>query len=180
MSIFVPKKTKDYELLAEGQHQAVLTVHDLGVKPTAYGPKEKVLFRWTVEKRDKDGFRLSAAEFFTKTFGEKANLTKACKDLLGRDPSKEENFDLESMNGINRLIIVKHSTNEGTGKVYANVVARLNPPKDAPMIPADDAKAPGQTGKINHTAAPTGASNTNTSSAITAANPITDEDVAFA
>lgn len=180
MPIFVkkPASTKVFELVPEGQHQAVLTVHDLGVKNTAFGPKEKILFRWTVAQRDKDGFRLSAAEFFNKVFGDKANLTKACKDLLGRDPSNEPNFDLQSMDGMNRFIIVKHSTND-EGKVFANVVARLNLPKDAVLLPAVDAQAPKQIGKINQTAAPTGASNT-TSSAITAANPITDEDVAFA
>lgn len=181
MPIFVKKpiSTKVYELVPEGQHQAVLTVHDLGIKNTAYGPKEKVLFRWTIAQRDKDGFRLSAAEFFNKVFGPKANLTEACIDLTGEDPSGDPTFDLESLNGINRLIIVKHSAPNAEGKRFANIKARLDVPKDAPQLPAVDPQAPNQNAKMNPTAAKPSASSTNPS-AITAANPITDQDVAFA
>ena len=180
MPIYVkrPVSTKVFELVPEGQHQAVLTVQDLGVKQTAYGPKEKVLCRWTIAGRDKDGFRISCAEFFNKVFGPKAKLTEFCIDVIGKDPSNDPTFDLESMNGINKIIIVKHSKNE-EGKVFANVKARLDVPKDAALLPAVDPQAPNQNGKINQTAAQPSASKTNPS-AITAANPITDDDVAFA
>lgn len=132
---------KDFEPVSEGVHQAVLAdIEDLGMVQTAFGDKPKVKFLWLTDEADEGGRTKYVFERFTASLHEKAQLRKRVKELLGRDLSaaelKEKTFDIETLLGTRRGLIIEH--NESQGKVYANVKATIKPDTKARVeIPAD-------------------------------------------
>lgn len=156
MPLMVTKPEGNFTIAPEGSHVAVITeVKDLGVVETNFGPKEKVRIKWEIAQRDGEGRRISAIQQFTKSLHEKSSLYKALKSILGREPGKS--FDLETLVSTNAQIVVTHTEKEG--KTYSNIAAILKVPAGTPVLPAKDSGSGG---------------------AITAKNPITDADVAFA
>lgn len=168
MPIVASSSSKTYELPTEGTHQAVLAqVKDLGELDTQYGKKHKVQFKWQVAELDKDGDRRSVVERFTLSLHQKASLRKRIKSVFGKEPPAT--MDIEKLVGSNCQLVITHA--EVDGKKYANIAAVLRLPEGAaklePVVKPDQANQ-----AKSEEPAPR-------SNAVTAANPINDEDIPF-
>jgi hypothetical protein len=131
MPMVVSSPKKQYELPDEGTALAVLAdVIDLGKVETAYGPKERVRFKWFVEQTGKDGKPINLIQSFNKSMHEKSTLRKTVKSVLGRDPG--DSFDLETLIGSNARLVIEH--NEYEGRTFANITAVIKPEKGARLL----------------------------------------------
>ena len=160
---------REYELLSEGLHQAVLAdIEDLGMLPTQWGDKHKIRFVWLTDEADSKGFTKRAFDKFTFSLNEKATLYKVLKQMKIKLPAKGQ-FDVASLLGRQQGIVVQHSEpKEGTGKTYANIVSYMAPNPTATIrIPADFKRkvaAPAVAGAKTSASDP---------------GPITDDDIPF-
>jgi len=169
---------KNFELVTEGQHQAVLnTVKDLGMVDTVFNgvPKKvrKVQLIWQTAELDAEKKPKLIFERMTLSLHEKSQLFKRIRGLFGKNPPVT--LDLEKLVGTQTQLVIKHSEGKdknGQPRTFANIVATL---KLAPgqawleIIPLDKIIKP--KGEVKQAVA---ASNT-----ATAENPITDEDIPF-
>lgn len=113
---------KQWPIASEGAHVATIeSVHDLGIQETSYGPKHKVRITWLLDEKSEDGQTLKTFQSFTKSWGDKSNLRKAARSILGRDPGDE--YDTNELVGKRATLVLGHD--EVNGKTYANVRAIL-------------------------------------------------------
>lgn len=123
MSLIVTRSKKQYEIAAEGTHEATLQeIRELGKVETSFGAKEKLLFIWEVEQVDSKGEPVKVFQRFTKSLHPKAALYKAVRSITGEDPGDE--FDLSKLIGTSVQLVIQHNESDD-GVIYANVAAIL-------------------------------------------------------
>lgn len=175
---------KDFEPVSEGVHAAVLAdVVDKGIVPTAFGDKHKVMFTFVTDEADENGSMKYVFQSFTASLHEKATLRKAVKAIQGGKDIDGSDFDLETLIGRQVQLVVQH--NEGRdGKVYANVASILKPKGPTVNIPPDFTRRKDKTDKPafksgGGTAAARAILAPARSNAVTAAAPISNDDIPF-
>jgi hypothetical protein len=135
MSMMVDTPKKVYELFEEGVPitGTIAGWRDLGVVPTKFGPKAKVLVKIYTGLKDGEGDDQTAIASFTKNLHEKSSLRAFLKSVIGRDPG--EQYDVLLTIGKSNDYVFSTSTGAG-GKQYSNISAVLRATKKLP-IPAD-------------------------------------------
>jgi hypothetical protein len=114
--------TKQFEILGEGVHNAVLAaVQDVGLVTSAFNGEEKpkVRFVWMSDELDSEGNPLVTLQSMTNSMHEKSTLRKTVKGILGKDPG-DGPLDDSKILGAQCQIVITH--NESNGRTYANVV----------------------------------------------------------
>lgn len=157
MSLVVTANSgKTFEKPDSGFIQGVLAdVVDLGLVKTTFKGDEKealmVRFIWVLEKNGTDGKPLTVAQRFTASLHEKANLYKTVKQILNSAPPTT--FDLESMIGQSRTLLIAREKSADGQKDYANVMG-IGPQNGNPVaIPADFIRAKNKPAKQGTAAA---------------------------
>ncbi len=142
-SLMVTTTKKNYELVDEGQVQAVLAdVDRVPDVETQWGTKDIIRFYWLTSqlgtKEENDGQMLPIFQRFNASLHEKATLRKAISKILGYDPGEE--YDIGALIGMNAILIIEH--NEKEGKTYSNVAGQgtaiLKLPKGATKLGIPD------------------------------------------
>lgn len=123
----------DFQLAPEGTHRSMCyMVVDLGMQPSNFGPKHKVMIGWelTDEPMD-DGRPFTVSARYTASLNEKANLRQHLEAWRGRKFTDEElaGFDVFNVLGVPCLVTVTHNHNQQSGKTYANVTSVTALPK---------------------------------------------------
>ena len=167
---------KTFELVTEGQHQAVLnTVKDLGMQDTVFNGVAKKVHKiqlvWQTDELDQEKKPKLIFERMTLSLHDKSQLFKRIKGLFGKNPPTT--FDVEKLIGTNTNLVVTHNEGkdrDGKPRTYANIAATLKlaaGQKKLEIVPLDQIIQ-------KKDSAPATKSNE-----ITDANPITDEDIPF-
>jgi hypothetical protein len=122
---------QDFDPVPQGTHAAVCyLVADIGMQPTTYGPKHKVVIGFEIpdqiiEYKDKDGNDVKKPmiinNFYTASLSSKAILTGDLEGWRGRAFTSEElqGFNLFNVLGKPCVITVVH--NVVGDKTYANI-----------------------------------------------------------
>jgi hypothetical protein len=184
--LIAPPSGKSFAPATQGQQHAVLAeVRDLGVNKitTNFGGVEKtenvhqILFRWQLSELDpetKEPKRIY--EKFRFSMHEKAKLYKRVSGMFGgRVPPKD--YDFTKLEGLNYDLLIVQQTGKD-GKVYANIAGTVARAKDArklEIVKIDPPKSKSTpAAQQQDVAAVFGSGN-----AVTAAAPITDDDIPF-
>ena len=179
--LLAPPPGKTFEVAKQGQQQAVLAeVRDLGINKitTTFNSVTKtedvhqILFRWQLSEIDaetKEPKRIY--EKFRFSVHEKAKLYARLTGMFGgRIPPKDYNY--HKLEGLNFDLMIVHN-----GK-YANIVGTIPVPNNYPKLTVVAIAAPKDKStpatQQQDVAAVFGSGN-----AVTAAAPITDEDIPF-
>ena len=113
----------DWPVAPEGAEPATIkNVKDLGIRATNFGDKHQLRLDWLLDKLSDDGRELMVFQTFTASLGDKSNLRKAIRQILGRDPGPE--YDTDDLIGRRATLVLGHDEGSG-GRVYANVRAIL-------------------------------------------------------
>jgi len=136
-----------FEPLAPGTYTArCVSVIDLGVQETGFGPKEKVYIGFEVpdervEWKDKDGVEHEGPAFI----GSRYTLSINAKSILGQHltswrgvpftDQERQGFNVLTVLGAPCLISVVHT--ESNGKTYANIQSIMRLPKGMQAKPAE-------------------------------------------
>ena len=123
MSLKLTYSSNSREPVPPGTHKAVLVdVVDLGIQETQFGEKPMCRLTFEVEKtHPESGKRLTISKWNTATLAPKSNLYADVKAMIDRDLEEGEDFDVESMIGISRLIAVTHV--ERNGSTFDNITS---------------------------------------------------------
>ena len=134
---------KDFEPVTEMIQPGVLAdIVDKGQVPDSFNPgktKHKCYFVWLLAEEDTEGRNKRVFKSFTVSLHEKASLRKHIKELTGKDVTGES-FDLDSLIGIKRLLVLaQEDAKEPGGKPFTKITATmpLKKGQTAPEIPAD-------------------------------------------
>ncbi|PYV80159.1 MAG: hypothetical protein DMG96_01585 [Acidobacteria bacterium] len=120
MSFVIETKKKIYKLFPT---QEPITAMVTGVKlqpncETLYGKKTKVFIKITSNLKDDDGDSMSSLFSATASMGEKANLRRFCKQILGYDPG--DVYNVTKLLGLTRDFIFE--TNKASdGRQFSNI-----------------------------------------------------------
>lgn len=124
----------DFKLVPQGTHIAVcFLVADVGMQPTSYGPKHKIIMGWELpqETIEVDGVEkpMIIYQNYTASLSEKANLRQDLESWRGKafTPQELAGFDLFNVLGHPCMVSVIH--NESGQKTYANVQTVTSLPK---------------------------------------------------
>jgi hypothetical protein len=177
----------DREPVSEGLHSAILAdIVDLGVIDTGFGPKRKLQFTWLTDEADEEGKTKYLFNRYTASLHEKATLRKDFAKIAGRDLTADElaskDLDIEGiLLGRQNTVVVEHSEDPKTGKVYANIATFMKPQGAKLAVPADfqrkkDRQPQPQTQKSVVKAAGGGKA---VAAAAYKPAPITDDDIPF-
>ncbi len=136
---FIVKKTVfDNELPTEGQHLAVLADMDFqaGVQ-SEFGLQDQYYFYWLVDqvgtKPENKGQHLEIRQMLNVSMGEKSNLRKTIRGMLGFDPGDGgDGYDVQALIGTSAYIIIEHRTSK-EGRIYAKVGMTLKAPTGAKL-----------------------------------------------
>lgn len=172
--MLVSNNTKDFEKPDSGMFTGVLAdVIDVGLQPTAYGPKAKVRLVWILNAKDTEGNYYRVMTQATASLNEKARLYQIVKDILGSAPPVP--YELDGLIGkVNQLVIVREKSADGT-KVFANVKAIIPaPPGTTFAVPQGFVRQKDKKQGTANTAAPVAASQVPATSV-----QISDEDIPF-
>lgn len=106
------------ELIPAKSYLAVVCgVYDLGTQSGgAYGAKHQILIAWELHNRkgpvrDKEARVLTISNFYTLSFGDKANLRRDVESMLNRrftETEAKEGYDVEDLLGIACRLQVEH------------------------------------------------------------------------
>jgi hypothetical protein len=122
---------KEYPQLSEGvQNITVVEVRPLGMKETQWGPKRKVLVKWTGEEKDAESNPITIVKVYTHTMGagdKPSYLRVDTEAILGQKLTDHEArlFDLEQLLGKTNPAVIEHTVKGD--KTYANVAKILKP-----------------------------------------------------
>lgn len=95
----------------------VCGVYDLGTQAGGtFGPKHQILLMWELHNRkgpvrDEEGRNLTISNFYTLSFGDKANLRRDVESMLNRNFSEaeaKEGYDIENLIGLPCRLQVEH------------------------------------------------------------------------
>ena len=148
--------------------------------PTAYGPKNKVTFKWLLNAKDKEGNYYTVIRAVNRTMGIGSDLYKLVQELLGTTPPVP--FDVETLIGTVRNLVITRSlgVDKRTGKPteYANVTTTFPPkPGESFAIPQGFTRTKDKTRGGATQSVQTGASTAAAPAAT--ASQIQDEDIRF-
>jgi hypothetical protein len=199
--LIAPKSGGNFPPVSEGIVQGVIAeVRNLGLQDETFNgvtkKVHKILVRWQTAEMDKgrpaEGQNAAVPpapkriyEKFTFSNHEKAKLRKRVEGIYGQAPP--DNFDYNKLVGAQRNLMVVHNTSK-SGDVFANIVGttKLNPGQaKLEIVAIADAKsktpAPQGSSSPAQQAAPQAANPAfgNAGTAVTAAAPITDDDIPF-
>lgn len=173
--IIEAKPKKQYELPDKGLQQAVLAeVNDVGLRTKTFnGVTEQVptvQFIWQFAKLDKEGKRITLPEEFRKSLSDKANLRKRIVDMFGKEPPLSLN--VSKLVGSNAQLLIDHAPGKTHPEIiYANIKAVMKHDPSKPKLEV----VPIERKKKDEPLKPAPVAGT----AITAASPITDDDIPF-
>lgn len=171
MPIFAPE-SKKFPPAAAGEQQGVIAkVVDLGMVENEYKGKKtikpNIKVIWQVAEKDEQGQPKRVSEFFVLSDDDRSNLYKRIMSLFGQPAPK--GFDYDKLVGTNRNLLLTHNA-----KGYA-VVSGVIPLKPGQakleIVPFED-KQEKAVAAITPVKPLSG-------TAVTAAAPITDEDIPF-
>lgn len=168
MAIIAERKASAFTPMTEGVVEAVAAeVTDLGVLPTAYGPKQTVAVRFV----DAEGNE--ASKLYTPSLSEKANLFK---DLTALNIEFDQNYDMEQMVGLQVRLVISEYTNK-KGHPAAKIEKVMKPSKGQNVAIPEKYRAP----KKAAAAQPKKAAKATKAqaAAVEAALDITDDDIPF-
>jgi hypothetical protein len=131
------------ELVPAGNYLGVICgVYDLGTQSGGqYGPKPQILVQWELHKRrgparDAKSNILTISNFYTLSFGDKANLRKDVEAMLGKTFSEEEakaGYDIEDLLGKACRLQIVHEPKQGGGtRDQIGAIMALDDDDDAP------------------------------------------------
>lgn len=140
MSLIVEiNPVREYELLSEGVHAAVLAdIIDLGLQPGFQGgpPKQKIQFVWLTDEADQKGYTKRAFARYTFSLHKKSSLTAALRQMKVAVPTTGK-FNVESLLGRQQNLVIQHNpAADGSGKIFANIASYMAPNQKV-AIPAD-------------------------------------------
>lgn len=133
---------KDFEPVTEMIQPAVIAdIVDKGEVPNKFKPgktQHKCYFVWLVAEEDSEGRNKRVFESFTLSLHEKARLRARLKELGYKDFEEGKPFDLETLIGTNRTLVMAEEDGTDGGK-YVRITAtiKLQPGQKAVKIPAD-------------------------------------------
>lgn len=134
---------KDFEQVTEMIQPAVLAdIVDKGQVPNKFKPgtmQHKCYFVWIVAEEDSEGHNKRVFESFTVSLNEKASLRKRLKELGFKDFEAGKPFDLDSLIGTQRVLVLAAEDSESGGKPFIKITATMPLKKGqaAVSIPAD-------------------------------------------
>ena len=141
MSIIIPATVYDNELPTDGQHLAVLAdiVEEKQVA-SAFGVVDIVRFYWLLDqlgtKKFNLGQHLEISQMLNQSMGDKANLRKTIRGIIGYDPGNFS-YDVEPLLGSNALLFLTTKTsNEGREYAKVEVVAKVPAGTAKLVVPA--------------------------------------------
>lgn len=129
---------------SDGSHNAVCAdVVDVGVKPTKFGPRQKLKIVYLIDERDQAGQPIRVDDFYNASIHEKSDLYGTVKTLTGTDPKLDAAGEFDTDSIIGRLCQIKTAQRVTSKGVFANVVDITPPPAGAPRvaIPLDFVRA---------------------------------------
>lgn len=131
---------KVFEKPESGFYLGVLAdVVDLGIQSVTFKgittQKPMVRLIWVLDKNGTDGKPLTVAQRFTVSLHEKAGLYKAVKQILNAPPPPT--FDLETLLGQTRNILIQRDKSPDGTKDFANVMGIANADGKTVAVPAD-------------------------------------------
>lgn len=119
---------KRFEIPPEGRHAAVLAdIYSLGIRPTKFGNKERICWRWLLELTNSEGRRYSAFQHFNRTLAEGSFLRAAVEMFVGSLPPNPV-FDLDTLLGSIAIITLVHEIGQDK-KPFARITEVI-PTKD--------------------------------------------------
>lgn len=133
---------QDFEPVTEMIQPAVLAdIVDKGMVPNKFKPgteQHKCYFVWLTEETDADGRNKRVFESFTVSLNEKATLRKRLKDFGIKDFEKGKPFDLDTLIGTQRVLVLAAEDGEN-GRQFIKITATMPLKKgQSPVeIPAD-------------------------------------------
>jgi hypothetical protein len=173
----IATESKNYPPAAAGIQQGVIAkVVDLGIVEGNYKGKptkaHKIQIIWQVAEKDDEGQPKRVNEFFTLSTDEKSNLRKRMINLFGQPAPA--GFDYEKLVGTQRVLVISHSKSKDGSRTYANVdtTTKLTPGQAKLEIVPFELKKKDDVKQVANTQQLAG-------TAVTAAAPITDDDVPF-
>jgi hypothetical protein len=137
---------KEFEPVTEMVQPAVLAdIVDKGMVPNKFKPgttSHKCLFVWILSEEDSEGRNKRVFETFTVSLNEKASLRKRLKDLGYKEFEAGKPFDLDSLIGTTRTLVLSEEDGKdsaGQPKKYVRITATMPVQKGqkAPEIPQD-------------------------------------------
>jgi hypothetical protein len=128
---------KDFELPQEMIQPGVLAdIVDKGQVPNKFKPgtmQHKCYFVWIVAEEDAEGRNKRVFESFTVSLHEKARLRKRVKELLGSDVAAGEEFQLDSLIGTKRMLVLAVEDGQDN-KQYVKITATMALKKGQPGV----------------------------------------------
>lgn len=135
---------KEFEAISEMLQPGVLAdIVDKGMVPNKFKPgaeQHKCYFMWIVAEEDSEGRNKRVFQSFTVSLNEKASLRKFLATLGIKDFEAGKPFDLESLIGTKRMLVLnQEDSQEKGGKPFIKITATMPLKKGAPSvdIPAD-------------------------------------------
>jgi hypothetical protein len=121
MAILV--KRKEFELPAEGLHNAVISrIEDLGIVETANGKRDKAhIFFMILDQEAKENGEVFLS--VNKVLDGKNNVSKLLNALK---ISPGEEFDLLELVGAQCCVVIQHNNIDGQAELQATIVAVLS------------------------------------------------------
>jgi hypothetical protein len=137
------ESTKDFEVVTEMIQPGVLAdIVDKGEVPNKFKPgttQPKCMFVWILAEEDSEGRNKRVFETFTLSLNEKATLRKRLNSLGYKEQIESgAAFDLDSIVGIKRMLVMSEEDGSEPGKKFIKVTAvmALKKGQNAPDIPA--------------------------------------------
>ena len=127
----------DFEPVTEMIQPGVLAdIVDKGEVPNKFKPgttQRKCYFVWIVAEEDAEGRNKRVFESFTLSLNEKATLRKRLKELGYNTFEKGVPFDLESLIGTKRMLVLAAEDGD-SGKTFIKVTATMAIKKGQPSV----------------------------------------------
>jgi len=147
------ESTRDFEEITEMIQPAVLAdIVDKGMVDNKFKPgtkQHKCYFMWMVAEEDAEGRNKRIFQSFTVSLNEKATLRKFLGTLGYKTFESGVEFDLESLIGTQRMLVISKEDGRDGGKPFFSITATmpLKKGQSAPAIPADFVRKQDQAAK---------------------------------
>lgn len=119
---------KEFEAVTEMIQPAVLAdIVDKGMVPNKFKPgteQHKCYFVWLVSEEDSEGRNKRVFQSFTVSLNEKASLRKFLS-TLGIKEFQDGRFDLDSLIGTKRMLVLSEEDGKDGGKPFLKITATM-------------------------------------------------------
>jgi hypothetical protein len=142
LSVQVDGSGKEFEPIAEMIQPAVIAdIVDKGMVDNAFKPGTKIhkcYFVWLLSETDTEDRPKRTFQSFTVSLNEKSSLRKFLATLGYKDFEKGKPFDLDTLIGTKRVLVLTEEDGEN-GKKFIKITATMPVKKgmNAPDVPAD-------------------------------------------